>query len=287
MVFHPHPPANPTFGYGSSAVKTLARLSVTPVKALRLSHPREAELTAGGIPADRRFFLIDEAGALFDASDLGGLLRIVPEYDPATERLRCTFPDGPVVEGVVDRSDGAVTTDFFGRPVEGRLVGGGFSEAFSAALGRPVRLVRVARDGDGQDVHPLTIVSSASVRDIGARGDRPDLDARRFRINLEVDGCDPYEEDTWDGALVRVGGATIRVRGQIPRCIITTLAPDTGQKDFKTLNLIARHRPRIEGRRGLPFGMYAEVVEGGRVAVGDPVEPLSESPSEAKTASGP
>jgi uncharacterized protein YcbX len=268
-------------------VRTLARLSVTPVKALRLSHPREALVTAGGIPADRRFYLIDEAGALFDASDEGNLLRIVPEYDPATERLRCTFPDDAVVEGVVDRLDGEVTTDFFGRPVHGHLVADGFSEAFSAALGRPIRLVRVARDGDGQDVHPLTIVSSASVRDIGARGDRPDLDARRFRINLEIDGCDPYEEDTWDGTLVRLGEATIRVRGQIPRCIITTLAPDTGQKDFKTLNLIARHRPRIEGRRGLPFGMYAEVVEEGRVRIGDPVEPLSRSSSEATSAAGP
>ena len=260
---------------------------MTPLKALRLSHPQEAELTAGGIPADRRFYLIDEDGGLFDATDDGNLLRIVPGYDHAAERLRCTFPDGSEVEGAVDELDGELTTDFFGRPVRGRLVTGGFSEAFSAALGRSVRLVRVSRDGDGQDVHPLTIVSSASVRDIGSRGDRPDLDARRFRINLEVDGCDPYEEDTWDGHLVRVGEATIRVRGQIPRCIVTTLAPDTGQKDFRTLNLIARHRPRIEGRRGLPFGMYAEVVEEGRARVGDPVEPLSLDPSEPTSAGDP
>jgi uncharacterized protein YcbX len=287
MLCHPVAAGQLDFRLRFLTVRTLTRLSVTPVKALRLSHPREAQLTAEGIPGDRRFYLIDEAGALFDASDDGNLLRIVPGYDPTTERLRCTFPDDSVVEGAADRLDGEVTTDFFGRPVQGRLVADGFSEKFSAALGRPLRLVRVTRDGDGQDVHPLTIVSSASVRDIGSRGDRPDLDARRFRINLEVDGCDPYEEDGWDGALVRVGEATIRVRGQIPRCIITTLAPDTGQKDFKTLNLIARHRPRIEGRRGLPFGMYAEVVEEGLVRVGDPVRPLSPSPSEATTADGP
>src|SRR6185436_6918972 len=85
---------NPTFGYGFAAVRTLVRLSVTPVKALRLSHPAEAELTAGGIPDDRRFYLIDESDALFDATDHAGLLRIVPEYDPAAERLRLSFPDG-------------------------------------------------------------------------------------------------------------------------------------------------------------------------------------------------
>jgi uncharacterized protein YcbX len=122
------------------------------------------------------------------------------------------------------------------------------------------------------------------VRDIGSRGDRSDLDARRFRMNLEIDGCDPYEEDSWDGGLVRIGEATIRVRGQIPRCVVTTLDPDTGEKDFTTLNLIARHRERIGGRGGLPFGMYAEVVEAGRVRIGDRVEPVSSRPSETSVA---
>jgi uncharacterized protein YcbX len=280
------PPANPTFGYGFSDMRTLARLSVTPVKALRLSHPREADLTAAGIPADRRFYLIDEEGSLFDASDHGGLLQVVAEYDPVTELLRLTFPDGSAADGAADRLDGTVTTDFFGRAVTGRVVEGGLADAISLTLGRSVRLVRVARDGDGQDVHPLTIVSSASVRDIGSRGDRSDLDARRFRMNLEVDGCDPYEEDSWDGGLVRIGEATIRVRGQIPRCIVTTLGPDTGEKDFTTLNLIARHRERIGGRGGLPFGMYAEVVEPGRVRLGDPVEPLSSRPDETTSVAG-
>jgi hypothetical protein len=260
---------------------------VTPVKALRLLHPAEADLTAAGIAADRRFFLVDEAGALFDATDHGGLQQIVPTYDPVTERLRLAFADGSTVEGAADRLDGTITTDFFGRAVEGRLVDDGFAEALSRALGQPVRLARVRREGDGQDVRPLTIVSSASVRDIGSRGDRPDLDGRRFRMNLEIDGCEPYEEDSWDGGLVRVGEATIRVHGQVPRCAVTTLSPDTGEKDFTTLNLIARFRPRIEGRRGLPFGMYADVVEPGRVRVGDPVEPVSERSSETRTVSGP
>jgi uncharacterized protein YcbX len=266
---------NPTFGYGSSAVRTLARLSVTPVKALRLSHPDEAELTASGIPADRRFFLIDEAAELFDASDHGPLMRIVPAYDPASDHLRLAFADGTVVEGVADRLDERITTDFFGRMVEGRVVLGPFAEALSRDAGRPVRLAQVERDGEGQDVHPLTIVSSASIRDLAVRGGGGELDARRFRINLEIEGCEPYEEDSWDGELVRIGDATIRVRGQIPRCVVTTLAPDTGEKDFGTLTQIARYRPRIGGRGGLPFGMYAEVVRSGRIRVGDPVEPLS------------
>jgi uncharacterized protein YcbX len=279
---------NPTFGYVLPTMATLVRLSVTPVKALRLSHPREVELTTGGIPADRRFYLIDEDGALFDATDHGPLLRVAPRYDAASERLSLSFPDGSTVEGAADELGAGVTTDFFGRDVDGRIVEGPLADALSAYAGRRVRVVRVRRDGDGQDVHPLTIVSSESVRDLGNRDDRPDLDARRFRINLEIEGLSPYEEDTWEGELVRVGEVTLKVRGQIPRCVVTTLGPDTGEKDFPTLTRIARYRPRIGGRGGLPFGMYAGVEAGGRVRVGDPVERLSSAtpsgdPSRAPT----
>ena len=139
------PLLNPTFGYGFRAMRTLTRLSVTPVKALRLSHPVEAELTAGRIPADRRFYLIDEQGGLFDASDLGALMQIVPAYDPAAERLRLSFPDGSVVEDAVDRlGEASSATDFFGRMVDGHLVEG-------AVRGGPFdvrRPARPARTGD-------------------------------------------------------------------------------------------------------------------------------------------
>ena len=260
---------------------------MTPVKALRLQHPQGAELTVGGIPADRRFYLVDERGDLFDATDHGPLLAVVPSYDPVTEHLRLTMPDGGVVEGRADRTDRELATDFFGRTVVGDLVQGPFAEALSAFAGRPVRMARVRRDGDGQDVHPVTVVSSASVRDLGVKGEvGPDLDARRFRITLEVDGCEPYEEDSWEEADVRVGAATLRIRGQIPRCVVTTLAPDSGQKDFAALTTIARHRPRIGGRGGLPFGMYAGVVEPGPVRLGDAVEPLSSRPAGTASAAG-
>lgn len=272
---------NPTFGYVLPAMPTLVRLSVTPVKALRLSHPEEVELTAGGIPTDRRFYLIDEDGALFDATDHGPLLRVVPHYDAETERLTVSFPDGSTAQSDADELGAHVTTNFFGRDVDGRVVEGPLAGALSAYAGRPLRLVRVERDGEGQDVHPLTIVSSESVRDLGSRDDRPELDARRFRINLEIEGVEPYEEDAWEGNLVRVGEATLKVREQIPRCVVTTLAPETGDKDFPTLTRIARFRPRIGGRGGLPFGMYAGIEVPGRVRVGDAVEPLSSATTTA------
>jgi uncharacterized protein YcbX len=120
-------------------------------------------------------------------------------------------------------------------------------------------------------------VSRASVAALGAgAGHHGDLDARRFRMDLELDGCEPYEEDTWDGRRVRIGQAVIRIHGQVPRCVLTTKDPDTGDKDFNTLGEIARQRTRIPGGGGLPFGMYAEIEWPGPVAVGDEVTPLDE-----------
>lgn len=267
-------------------MSTLVRLSLTPVKGLHLAHADEVELTGAGIATDRRFFLVDRDGELVDPSDHGELLRVVPDYDPVREHLRLSFPDGSVVEGRADRFGDPVATDVFGHVAHGRRVLGPFDRALSTFAGSPVELARADRDGAAQDAQPLTIVSSESVRDLGVRGGRDGLDARRFRINLEVAGADPYEEDTWAGRSVRIGAATIRVLGQIPRCVITTLGPDSGEKDFNTLTVIARYRPRIGGRGGLPFGMYAEVVEPGTVRVGDVVEPLSSSRGTATTDDG-
>lgn len=265
---------------------TLVRISIAPVKGLRLLQASAVELTLVGIPADRRFLLIREPGELVDATDRPGLLRVVPEYEPASERLRLTFPDGRTVEDTADRLGETVVLDVYGRRVEGRRVAGPFDEALSRSAGVAVRLLR-APDGSAQDAHDLTLVSSASVRELGAHGGRPDLDARRFRINLEVDGLVAYEEDTWAHRLVRIGTARVRVLGQIPRCVVTTLDPDTGEKDFNTLTQLARTRTRIGRKGGLPFGMYAEVVQPGRAAVGDPVQPVSSDAAPTASAAGP
>jgi uncharacterized protein YcbX len=258
-------------------VRTLARLCVTPVKGMALGHPERLTLTSEGIPENRRFFLVDGAGELFSGSDLGQLVQIRADYDPTTERLSMRFPDDGEVIGHAGTLGEAMTVDFYGRPVPAHVVGGPWAEAVSAFAGRDLRLLRCDRDGDGADVHRLTLVSYASVQDLATRGRHEgDLDARRFRINLELEGCSPYEEDGWAGARVHVGEAVIRVKGQIPRCLVTQQAPMTGDRDWNTLTQIAKYRARIAGDGGLPFGMYAEVERPGTIALGDPIEPSAE-----------
>jgi Uncharacterized Fe-S protein len=242
---------------------------------MALHHPEEVWLGTAGIVEDRRFYLVDTSGELFSGSNLGTLVQIVPHYDPSRESLTLTFPDGVEVAGAVDELGPPQRTNFYGRPVPAHEVAGGFSEVISAFVGREVTLLRCDRDGDGADVEPLTVVSQASVRDLAKRGRaNRDIDSRRFRINLEIEGCEPYDEDAWEGDRVQVGDAVLRVVGQIPRCVVTTQSPATGIKDWDTLTQIAKYRPRIRGDGGLPFGVYARVESPARVHRGSAVVPL-------------
>jgi uncharacterized protein len=242
------------------------------VKGLALHHPRSIRLEPDGVPGNREFFLVDSVGRLFNASKHGALMRVWAELESTedVERLSLRFPDGSEVSDDVRLSEGS-PTNFWGRPVHGRFVEGDFSEALTAYVGRPVRLVRAVQQGGAFDVDVVTLLSEASVEELGRRAGRPELDGRRFRMLIGLAGCGPHEEDTWEGRRFRVGTAAIRIGGPVPRCVITTKDPDTGAKDFDTLREIKRYRGVGDG--GVNFGVYATVEEPGTVSVGDELEP--------------
>src|SRR5919109_4782348 len=80
----------------------VVRISIAPVKSLGLVHPDEVLLEAGGVVGNRRFWLRDENGALYAGKRDGSMMRIRPEWDESTRRLALTFPDGALVDGVVE-----------------------------------------------------------------------------------------------------------------------------------------------------------------------------------------
>jgi uncharacterized protein YcbX len=252
-------------------VPTLVRISTTPVKSLLLHHPDEIELEPFGVARDRRFYLIREDGRLLAGLHHGPLALVRADWDPGPDRLTLTFPEGEVVEDDV-RLGEPVLTDFWGHRVEGRLVVGPWSEALSAFAGRPVRLVKTDVRAGGVDAEPLTLVSSESVAELARRAGLDAVDARRFRMLLEIEGCAPHEEDTWSGRHLRIGDAVVEIGGPVSRCATTTRDPDTGKRDLDTLREIAAYRGKRDGKK-IDFGVYAQVVRPGRVRVGDPVEP--------------
>ena len=72
----------------------------------------------------------------------------------------------------------------------------------------------------------------------------------------------------------------IRIRGDVGRCAITTQNPESGTPDLDTLRTIAAYRGFTEneaGERHIPFGVFGEVVEPGRVTIGDPADVVEPS----------
>lgn len=250
----------------------LERINMTPLKGTRLHALEEVRLTERGIPGNRSFYLVDDGDELVSGRELPQLVQIVASYASEPERLTLRWPDGRELSGPADRVGREVTTDFWGRPVQGGAVLGSFSDALSEFCSRRLHLMRCRSDADAVDDEPLTMMSFESVRDLADRGGYAgELDGRRFRMNLEIGGCEPYEEESWTGRRVRVGDATLLVGEQVPRCVFVTKDPDTGEKDWNTLRHIAKLRPRMPDGKGLPFGVYASVVEPGTVRLGDHV----------------
>jgi uncharacterized protein YcbX len=253
-------------------MRAVARLSIAPVKSMALQHPEWIRLESFGVVENRRFYLAETDGRLVSTGKNGSLMQITSAYDPSREWLALTFPDGASVAGDATALGEPVVTSFYGRAVTGRALKGPWAEAVSAFVGRPVLVVRPDRPGAANDETPVSLVSSASAEELARRaGHAGPLDSGRFRMLVELSGCEPHEEDTWAGRHLRLGQAVVEVGGPIPRCVVTTLDPQTGVKDFDTLKVIASYRG-VTPDRDINFGVYAEVLQVGTIALGDEAE---------------
>jgi MOSC domain-containing protein len=254
-------------------VITVTRLTTTPVKSTRLRSAESLALDRDGALGNRRFYVIDDRGRMVNAKQLGELVSVFSDYHPDDRRLALTFPGGEVVEGVVTHG-ATVQTRFFSRSSEARLVEGPWSAALSTHCGRSLRLVEA--DGDGRAVDrgragAATLISRASLERLASAGGVRDVDERRFRMLIEIDGVDAHAEDAWVGRRTRVGAAVIAWGGHVGRCLITSRDPETGKIDLPTLDILREYRGHSGTTEPLPFGIYGAVMEPGTVRVGDPV----------------
>ena len=258
----------------STPVGRIAWIAIAPVKAMGLVFLDHARLELDGIPGDRRFALIDERDRLFNAKRAGPLATIAVTFEPANGRLALRFPDGVVVDGPTTLG-ARIAPTFFGEPRPARLVAGPWDAVLSAFTGQPLRLVAM-EPGEGADRGPTaTLLSSAALASLAAAGGLAEpLDRRRFRMTFGIDRVAAHAEDGWIGRDVRIGGATVRIAGNVGRCAVTTHDPDTGRPSFDTLRILNETRGRLATSEPLPFGVWSEIVVAGAVALGDPVDVL-------------
>ena len=230
-----------------------------------------------GVAHNRRFCLVDEDGRRYGALRDGRLQQVKPRYDAAAGRLALGFPGGSVVDAPLALGD-ELTTDLYTLRLSGRVVVGPCSAALTEFVGRPLRLLYVEHPNGSVDRTrgPVSMVSDASLAELGRRAglDAP-VDGRRFRMLIGIGDVAAHEEDSWCGQAVRVGEAVVRPLEPVARCAITTQNPGTGERDFDTLREIKSYRGvRPQDGRSIDFGVFGEVLEPGRVRVGDAVEVL-------------
>jgi hypothetical protein len=267
----------------------LAALNIHPVKSLRAMPVQSAQVDKWGIVGDRRFMVVDPAGAFLTQRAIPRMARVEAVLEGASLVLRFAGlpelavrrepdPAAPVLRVSIWKSEGLRAEDCGSAP----------AEWLSAALGLPCRLVRIgpafhrlpkgASPGTGDlvafaDGYPFLVTSEASLGDLNGRLGAAAVPMNRFRPNLVVAGCRPYEEDTW--RRLRIGGIVFRVAGPCSRCVITTTDQATGERGAEPMRTLARYRKDPADPSRVNFGQnLVHEAKSGILRVGDSVEPL-------------
>jgi uncharacterized protein len=227
-------------------VGTLVGLWRYPVKSMAAEALTEAEVSWHGITGDRRWAFIrphlERSGfpwlTLREVADLGSFTaRLAEPAEPDRSKTRVTTPE----DDEYDVTDPALAT----------------------RLGEGVRVIK--QDRGVFDSLPLSLITTSTGDGIGKLTERS-LEAARFRPNLLVAPSTEtsFPEDAWVGATLTIGGMRMRVDRRDPRCVITTMDPDTGERDPRVLREIAQRRDNCAG-------VYGTTVTPGPVALGDAV----------------
>lgn len=130
------------------------------------------------------------------------------------------------------------------------------------------RIVRVPGRGMTDTDYPsVTLCNWASHRAVEqAMGQ--DLSPKRWRGNIWFDLDEPWLENQLIGKKVRIGEAVFEIKEPVVRCLATTANPETGERDADTLGTLNN----TWGHQN--FSVYAEVLTGGDIQLGDSVKVL-------------
>ena len=250
-------------------------IHVAPIKALAIQELAEVALGELGVENDRRFCIVDPDGKMLNAKRVPRFVAVRPRFDRTMKYLWLEMPDGSEVKGAVELGE-PITVSLYRRHTPARMVVGPFSDALSALAERHVHLVRFDDPGEGVDRTGedagATLLAESSLEAIAqAAGVTARVDPRRFRMLFGVSGVEAHAEDTWIGRRVQLGEAVVIPRGNVGRCAVTTLDPDTGVSNLDTLAALATYRADMTTTEPLALGVWGRVAQPGTVRVGDPV----------------
>jgi uncharacterized protein YcbX len=256
-----------------------------PVKSMMGEELNAAEVTKRGLLGDRAYAFVDRTdGKVVSAKnprkwpqmfDCRATLSDVPRTGVQVPPVRITLPDGTIVDS--DQPDiDRIFSNVVHREVK---LGCAFPEMRTATAEeywpdvegldhRDTVIDFGLPEGTFFDcalVHVLTTATIDRLRSLYPEGR---FEVRRFRPNIVVETASrdrDFVEDAWIGHLLAIGDAVrLSITGPCSRCVMTTLPQGDLPKDNGVLRTAAQHnRANV--------GVYASVVQGGRVRRGDSV----------------
>lgn len=248
---------------------TVAHLYRHPIKSAGAEALESAALVAGEAMAGDRLWAVAHEKSRLEP-DASGWMRcsvfhrvatsprlaaISARLDAAAETLTLTHPDCEALTAAPDTADGAEAILRWLAPL--------------IAPGRPApsALKRIGGRGFTDSPFPSVSIQGLASLDALSRRIGAPLDPRRFRGNIWLDGLEAWAEFDWIGREIAIGGARLRVVERITRCNAPKANPETGRADADTLGALEA------GWDHTDFGVCAEVIEGGGIALGDAAAP--------------
>ncbi len=175
------------------------------------------------------------------------------EWEPGIDPI---YPDADGFKVNVETPEGA-TYDDIENPA--------FIADLEKLTGRSLR-IHVTQRGQF-DARPVSLISLSAVAKLGEELGM-NIDKRRFRANFFVEWDnqdDPFYELSLIGKTLKIGDwLELVIVERDPRCTIITLDPDSAEATPKLLRLLGRNH-------GGDAGVFAAVLERGRVNKGDPI----------------
>lgn len=258
-----------------------------PVRSMRGEKLDSAEITSCGVVGDRCYGIVDvEKGCGAESSYVplrwAGLLEASaafnaePRVGAAPPAISIRFDDGSQMTSD-DPDLAAWLSDRLGHAAalwcdldaDGASVAGGKAETTGAAQSIDEKPEPGGALTWGYDRAPIHLVTTASLRVATAIHTQGAFVPARFRPNIVLDtgaGANGFVESDWMGRTLALGPELrLEVSEPCERCSVPTLPQGELKRDPKILSTVSAHN-------NTNMGVYARVVQPGRLRQGDSVE---------------